>query len=69
MVIVSGSVNVNIVGTYTLTYGVADDSLLTASVMRTINVVDNAPPEPPTDVIITWEMIIAWIKCTIFGRC
>jgi hypothetical protein len=69
MVIVSGSVNVNIVGTYTLTYGVSDESFLTASVMRTINVVDNAPPEPPTNVIITWEMIIAWIKCTIFGRC
>ena len=44
-VTVSGSVNVNTVGTYTLSYNAADDSGNTAvTVTRTVNVVDTTAP-------------------------
>lgn len=44
-VIVSGTVNANVVGTYTLTYNASDDSGNAATpVTRTVNVVDTIPP-------------------------
>jgi hypothetical protein len=42
-IMVSGSVNPNVVGTYMLTYSVTDGSN-NASVIRTVNVVDTTPP-------------------------
>jgi len=42
-IIVSGSVNPNVVGSYTLTYTVSDGSH-TATANRTVNVVDTIPP-------------------------
>ena len=42
--VVSGSVNVASVGTYTLTYTATDSSGNQRSVMRTVNVVDTTPP-------------------------
>src|SRR5439155_4552065 len=41
---VTGAVNSNAVGTYTLTYSAADGHGHTASAMRTVNVVDTQPP-------------------------
>jgi uncharacterized repeat protein (TIGR01451 family) len=44
-VTVSGTVNANAVGTYTLTYNASDDSgNAAATVTRTVNVVDTTPP-------------------------
>lgn len=44
-VVVSGSVNPNVVGTYTLTYNASDDTGNAATtVTRTVNVVDTTPP-------------------------
>jgi hypothetical protein len=42
-IIVSGSVNANVVGAYVLTYSVSDGTNM-ASVMRTVNVVDTTAP-------------------------
>jgi hypothetical protein len=69
LIIVVGNVNPNTVGNYTLTYGVADESMLTASVARNIAVVDNIPPSPPTGVEILWAKIVAWLKCNMFSIC
>ena len=52
---VSGSVNVNVVGTYTLTYNAADDSGNPAApVTRTVNVVDTTAPviTCPANVVV-----------------
>jgi hypothetical protein len=68
-IIVVGSVDPNTVGDYTLTYGVADESMLTASVVRNITVVDNIPPAPPTGVEILWAKIVAWLRCNFFSIC
>jgi len=43
-VTVSGSVNANVVGTYTLTYSATDPSGNTSSATRTVKVVDTTPP-------------------------
>lgn len=68
-IVVAGSVNVNTVGSYVLTYGVSDETSLTASINRTIEVVDNAPPAPPTGVEVLWAKIMAWLKCNFFSVC
>jgi hypothetical protein len=68
-IVMVGSVNNNSVGNYTLTYGVSDESSLTASVTRNVTVVDNAPPAPPTGVEVFWAKIIAWLKCNFFSIC
>src|SRR5262249_54437579 len=42
---VTGTVNVNVVGSYTLTYSASDGhGNISPSVSRTVNVVDTAPP-------------------------
>lgn len=69
LIIVVGSVDHDTVGDYTLTYGVADESMLTASVVRNITVVDNIPPAPPTGVEILWAKIVAWLRCNFFSIC
>ena len=69
LIVVVGSVNPNTVGNYTLTYGVSDESGLTNSIVRNIEVVDNAPPAPPTGVEILWAKIVAWLKCKVYSIC
>ncbi len=68
-IVTSGTVDTNTVGTYTLTYGVSDETPLTASVDRTVSVIDNAPPEPPTNIQIIIEQIFAFFRCFIFRNC
>ncbi len=65
----TGEVNINTVGDYTITYNVSDETPLTASIERTVSVVDNAPPDPPTGVEVIWAKIMAWLKCNILNKC
>ncbi|WP_299440755.1 DUF5011 domain-containing protein [uncultured Aquimarina sp.] len=43
-IVVTGTVNVNVPGTYTIVYSVEDSSGNTSSVERIVNVIDNIPP-------------------------
>ena len=43
-IVVTGTVNINVPGTYTIVYSVEDSSGNTSSVERIVNVVDNVPP-------------------------
>lgn len=55
---VSGSVNVNVPGTYTLTYNASDDSGNAAIARtRTVNVVDTTPPtiSCPADILVNYN--------------
>lgn len=55
---VSGSVNVNVPGSYTLTYNASDDSGNAAVARtRTVNVVDTTPPtiSCPVDILVNYD--------------
>ena len=55
-IVVTGSVNTNIIGTYVLTYNVQDNAGNSASpVTRTVNVFDPTETIPPTITVITPE--------------
>jgi len=57
-IVVTGSVNTNTVGVYTITYTVSDTALNTATAFRTVNVIANGPDiTPPTITVINGSPI------------
>lgn len=69
-VVTSGTVDSDTAGTYTITYSVSDETPLAAtSITRTVEVVDNASPSPPSGVEVIWSQVITWFKCKVLHVC
>ena len=66
-VVVSGSVNTAVAGTYTLTYSVTDNGGLSASKTRTVNVVATRVSGTTTITLTSANSTVVWLSSNYYG--